>query len=65
MNGLPKQTWRCRVAELLSDPVGQAVLRRDRLTHDQVLAQLAPIAEHLHRSTPSQSSITGFRSEAA
>ncbi|AIB16620.1 hypothetical protein ABAZ39_32805 (plasmid) [Azospirillum argentinense] len=51
MNGLPKQTWRCRVAELLSDPVVQAVLRRDRLTHEQVLAQLTPIAEHLRRNT--------------
>ncbi|WP_454020736.1 hypothetical protein [Azospirillum sp. Marseille-Q6669] len=52
MNGLPKQTWRCRVAELLNDPVVQAVLRRDRLTHEQVLAQLTPIAEHLRRNTP-------------
>lgn len=52
MNGLPKQTWRCRVAELLNDPVVQAVLRRDRLTREQVLAQLTPIAEHLRRNTP-------------
>ncbi|MBP2311268.1 hypothetical protein [Azospirillum soli] len=61
MNGLPKQTWRLRVAELLNDPIAQAVLRRDRLTHDQVLAQLTPIAEHLRRSNPN----TRLRSEAA
>ena len=61
MNGLPKQTWRYRVAELLNDPIAQAVLRRDRLTHDQVLAQLTPIAEHLRRTN----SNTRLRSEAA
>lgn len=57
MNGLPKQTWRARVAQLLDDPVVQAVLRRDRLTHDEVLAQLTPIAEHLRRT----GSRTGMR----
>lgn len=41
------QTWRNRVAELLDDPVAVAVLRRDRLTRDEVIAQLAPIAEGL------------------
>ncbi|MBP2294946.1 hypothetical protein [Azospirillum rugosum] len=65
MNGLPKQTWRCRVAELLNDPVAQAVLRRDRLTRDQVLAQLTPIAEHLRRSNPQHANPTRLQSEAA
>ena len=64
MNGLPKQTWRCRVAELLNDPVVQAVLRRDRLTHEQVLAQLTPIAEHLRRNTPPDRSARRFQREA-
>jgi hypothetical protein len=48
MTGLPEQqTWHRRVAELLDDPVGRAVLRRDGLTHGRVLEQLAPIARHL------------------
>lgn len=52
---LERQPWRCRVAELLNDPVVQAVLRRDRLTKAGVMAELAPIADHLrsqrrHRS---------------
>ncbi|AWK88844.1 hypothetical protein [Azospirillum thermophilum] len=48
MNDLPhRQTWRCRVAELLQDPIAQALLRRDRLTDAAVLAQLSPIADHL------------------
>jgi hypothetical protein len=48
MTGLPQtQTWRCRVAELLDDPVARAVLRRDGLTDSRVYEQLAPIARHL------------------
>ncbi len=49
MSRPPGQTWRDRVADLLDDPLVQAVLRRDRLTREEVLAQLAPIAEHLRR----------------
>ncbi len=41
--------WRLRVAELLDDPVGQAVLRRDRLSRDDVLRQMAAAAERLNR----------------
>lgn len=44
---LDRQPWRSRVAELLNDPVVQAVLRRDRLTKAGVMAELAPIADHL------------------
>lgn len=40
--------WRRRVAELLDDPVGQAVLRRDRLSRDEVLRQMAAAAERLN-----------------
>lgn len=65
MNGLPKQTWRSRVAELLNDPVAQAVLRRDRLTRDDVLAQLTPIAEHLRRANPQGANAARLHSEAA
>ncbi len=36
-----RQTWHDRVAELLDDPVGQAVLRRDGLTRDDVMKTLA------------------------
>lgn len=50
MSRLPPQTWRCRVAALLDDPVAQAVLRRDGLTGDGVIAQMAPIARWLSDS---------------
>lgn len=40
--------WRLRVAELLDDPVGQAVLRRDRLTRDEVLRQMAAAVERIN-----------------
>lgn len=50
MNGLHSpQTWRCRVANLLDDPVAEAVLRRDGLSRDDVFAQLAPVADALTR----------------
>jgi len=50
MNGLHSpQTWRCRVADLLDDPVAQAVLRRDGLSRDDVFAELAPVADALER----------------
>lgn len=42
-------TWRLRVAELLDDPVGQAILRRDRLSRDDVLAAMAAAAAHVNR----------------
>lgn len=47
MNGLLQQTWRCRVADLLDDPVAQAVLRRDGLSREDVFAELAPVADAL------------------
>lgn len=47
MNTLLQQTWRCRVAHLLDDPVAQAVLRRDGLSREDVFAQLAPVADAL------------------
>lgn len=50
MNASPvSPAWRLRVAELLDDPVGQAVLRRDRLSRDDVLRQMAAAAERLNR----------------
>ncbi len=50
MNGLHSpQTWQCRVAALLDDPVAQAVLRRDGLSRDDVFAELAPVADALTR----------------
>lgn len=50
MDGLLyRQTWRSRVADLLDDPVGQALLARDGLSRDEVLRQLAPVAESLAR----------------
>ena len=50
MNGLHSpQTWRSRVAELLDDPVAKAILRRDGLSSDDVLAELAPVAAALAR----------------
>ena len=50
MNGLHiEQAWRCRVSDLLDDPVAQAVLRRDGLSREEVMAQLAPVAEALCR----------------
>lgn len=50
MDGLhSRQTWRSRVADLLDDPVARAVLRRDGLSPDAVLAELEPIAEALRR----------------
>lgn len=50
MNGLhSSQTWRRRVADLLDDPVARAVMRRDGLSRDDVLAELAPVAEALRR----------------
>ena len=50
MNGLHSpQAWRCRVADLLDDPVGEAVLRRDGLSRDDVFAELAPVADALTR----------------
>ncbi|PWC45685.1 hypothetical protein [Azospirillum sp. TSO22-1] len=50
MNGLhTPQTWRCRVADLLNDPVAEAVLRRDGLSRDDVFAELAPVADALTR----------------
>ena len=50
MNGLPSaQTWRSRVAELLDDPVAEAILRRDGLSPDDVIAELAPVADALAR----------------
>ena len=50
MNGLHSpQTWRSRVADLLDDPVAQAVLRRDGLSRDDVFAELAPVADALRR----------------
>jgi len=50
MNGLhSRQTWRCRVADLLDDPVAEAVLRRDGLSRDDVFAELAPVADALTR----------------
>ncbi|MGQ9371463.1 hypothetical protein [Azospirillum sp. ST 5-10] len=53
MDGLPyRQTWRSRVAELLDDPVAQAVLRRDGLSRDDVMRQMAPVAEALSRRRP-------------
>ncbi len=55
MNGLqPPQTWQCRVAALLDDPVAQAVLRRDGLSRDDVFAELAPVADALTRRRRSQ-----------
>jgi len=48
MDGLhSRQTWRRRVADLLDDPVAQAVLRRDGLSPDDVFAELAPVAAAL------------------
>lgn len=47
MHGLLQQTWQCRVADLLDDPVAQAVLRRDGLSRDDVFAELAPVADAL------------------
>ncbi|MDR3514965.1 MAG: hypothetical protein P4M00_04055 [Azospirillaceae bacterium] len=41
-------TWRHRVADLLDDPVAQAVMRRDHLTADQVFAILEPVAQALN-----------------
>ncbi|PWC44315.1 hypothetical protein [Azospirillum sp. TSO22-1] len=52
MNRLPVQTWRCRVAALLDDPVAAAVLRRDGLTRESVFAQMEPIARWLQRTAP-------------
>ena len=50
MNGLhAPQAWRCRVADLLDDPVAEAVLRRDGLSRDDVFAELAPVAAALTR----------------
>ncbi|WP_029011142.1 hypothetical protein [Azospirillum halopraeferens] len=50
MNGLlRRQTWHSRVAELLDDPVAEALLRRDGLSRDDVIRQLAPVAEALNR----------------
>lgn len=43
------QAWRCRVAALLNDPVAEAVLRRDGLSRDDVMAELAPVAAALTR----------------
>lgn len=42
-------TWRSRVLDLLNDPVGQAILRRDGLSRDDVLSVIAPVAEQLRR----------------
>ncbi|HYG85987.1 MAG TPA: hypothetical protein VD978_06990 [Azospirillum sp.] len=50
MNRLPTQTWRCRVAALLDDPVAQAVLRRDGLTQDDVFVQMEPIVRWLREA---------------
>lgn len=44
----PRQTWRERVADLLDDPIAAAVLRRDGLTVEDVLAELAPVADRLN-----------------
>lgn len=50
MNGLlTGQAWHRRVADLLDDPIMQLLLRCDRLTADDVLRQLAPVAERLGR----------------
>nr|AWK85967.1 hypothetical protein DEW08_06595 [Azospirillum thermophilum] len=42
-------TWLSRVLDLLNDPVGQAILRRDGLSRDDVLSVIAPVAEQLRR----------------
>lgn len=52
MSRLPVQTWRCRVAVLLDDPVAEAVLRRDGLTREGVFAQMEPIARWLQSTAP-------------
>lgn len=50
MNGLlTGQTWRRRVADLLDDPIMQLLLRCDQLTTDDVMRELAPVAERLRR----------------
>lgn len=54
MNRLPPQTWRCRVAALLDDPVGQAVLRRDGLSPADVFAALEPVVLRLRTAAVPQ-----------
>ena len=57
MNGLHSpQAWRGRVADLLNDPVAEAVLRRDGLSRDDVMAELAPVADALTRRSRSRQS---------
>lgn len=51
MNGMSidSQGWRSRVVELLDDPVGQAILRRDGLNRDEVIEAMARAACRLRQ----------------
>lgn len=43
--------WHGRVLDLLDDPVGQAILRYDGLSRDDVVAVMAAAARRLHQSS--------------
>ena len=44
---IKRRTWQERVVELLDDPVGKAILERDGLSRDEVIARMAAIAAQL------------------
>lgn len=44
---IKRRTWQERVVELLDDPVGRAILERDGLSRDEVIARMAAIAAQL------------------
>ncbi|HYG85605.1 MAG TPA: hypothetical protein VD978_05035 [Azospirillum sp.] len=54
---LTKPMWRCRVIELLDDPVGLAILRRDGLTRDDVLNVMAAAATHVNRQAAKRAAV--------
>jgi hypothetical protein len=54
----PTPTWHGRVLELLDDPVGQAVLRRDGLSRDDVMKVMSAAAVRLGLPATSKSACT-------
>lgn len=58
--------WHGRVLDLLDDPVGRAVMRRDGLTRQDVLAVMADAAAKLNASqTASQTAAQAAAQTAA